>query len=73
MLNNYLKYWYSLRIRYYKMLLDGCLDEQLRQELIEKIKQYSDKLNALLIKKQKDCPLAPTKTSKKKTILHFLK
>ncbi len=45
-IQNLKRSWYLFRRSYYCLLLEGCLDTELRQELIRKIEYHEMKLSA---------------------------
>lgn len=42
-----LKQWHSYRASYHEILIDDCLDETLRQTLINKLNYHKQKLNEM--------------------------
>ncbi len=39
--------WHQFHIKYNKILLDGCIDKEIRNKLFQKIEQHSIKSNEL--------------------------
>lgn len=44
MLFKVVRTWYQVRINYYQILFEGCLDKKEQGKLIRKIKNYQNKL-----------------------------
>ncbi|MEH7415719.1 hypothetical protein V7266_10600 [Neobacillus drentensis] len=42
--------WYQFQMKYQLLLLEGCLDQNLRGKILHKIEKQSQKLNKLKIK-----------------------
>lgn len=39
--------WHYIRLQYHEFLLEGCLDERIKHNLIKKIKYHQIKLNEI--------------------------
>ncbi len=47
MYQRFLRQWHSYRARYHEILIDVCLDETLKQTLINKLDYHKQKLNEM--------------------------
>lgn len=47
MFKQLLIFWHTYRLHYYKALMEGCLNEQIREKIIISIGYHSNRINRL--------------------------